>query len=127
MVASKMEFMPGGFVWGAVRAGIKASGNPDVAVAVAPGGAVAAAMYTSNRVVAAPVIVGRRHLLSTGGRVGAVLSAAFFGRRCSSTHCILSFPGISRTTRSTVSAAAHGHGSFAVHSCRCGSTSGAFF
>ena len=66
--------MPGGFVWGAVRAGIKASGNPDVAIAVAPGGgAIGAAMYTSNRVVAAPVIVGRRHLLSTGGRVGAVL------------------------------------------------------
>ena len=65
--------MPRGFVWGAVRAGIKASGNPDVAVAVATLGAVGAAMYTSNRVVAAPVTVGRRHLLSTGGRVGAVL------------------------------------------------------
>src|ERR1035441_8169793 len=65
--------MPRGFVWGAVRAGIKASGNLDVAVAVATAGAVGAAMYTSNRVVAAPVTVGRRHLLSTGGRVGAVL------------------------------------------------------
>ena len=65
--------MPRGFVWGAVRAGIKASGNLDVAVAVATAGAVGAAMYTSNRVGAAPVTVGRRHLLSTGGRVGAVL------------------------------------------------------
>jgi len=65
--------MPGGFLWGAVRAGIKASGNPDLAAAVVPGGAVAAAMYTSNRVVAAPIVVGRRHLLATGGRVGAVL------------------------------------------------------
>ena len=65
--------LPGGFLWGAVRAGIKASGNPDVAAAVAQGGAVGAAMYTSNRVVAAPVTVGRRHLLATGGRVGAVL------------------------------------------------------
>src|ERR1039457_907893 len=65
--------MPRGFVWGAVRAGIKASGNLDVAVAVATAGAVGAAMYTSNRVVAAPVTVGRRHLLSTRGRVGAVL------------------------------------------------------
>jgi len=66
--------LPGGFEWGAARAGIKASGNPDVAVAVATDGcAVGAAMFTSNRVVAAPVTVGRRHLLATGGRVGAVL------------------------------------------------------
>ena len=71
--------MPGGFAWGAANAGIKASGNPDVAVAVATSRdaagicAVGAAAYTSNRVVAAPVTVGQRHLLSTGGRVGAVL------------------------------------------------------
>lgn len=65
--------IPGGFVWGAVRAGIKASGNLDVAVAVPTTGAIGAAMYTSNRVVAAPIVVGRRNLLSTGGRVGAVL------------------------------------------------------
>jgi glutamate N-acetyltransferase / amino-acid N-acetyltransferase len=68
--------MPGGFVWGAVRAGIKASGNLDVAIVVPTAGAVGAAMYTSNRVVAAPVTIGRRHLLSTGGRVGAVLANA---------------------------------------------------
>jgi glutamate N-acetyltransferase/amino-acid N-acetyltransferase len=71
--------LPGGFVWGAANAGIKVSGKPDVAVAVATsrdaGGisAVGAAVYTSNRVVAAPVIVGQRNLLSTAGRVGAVL------------------------------------------------------
>ena len=71
--------LPGGFAWGAVRAGIKASGNLDLAVALATGRdavgacAVGAAMFTSNRVAAAPVTVGRRHLLATGGRVGAVL------------------------------------------------------
>jgi glutamate N-acetyltransferase / amino-acid N-acetyltransferase len=65
--------LPRGFLWGAVRAGIKVSGNLDVAVAVAPGGAAGAAMFTTNQVVAAPVIIGRKHLLSTGGRVGAVL------------------------------------------------------
>src|ERR1700678_1985848 len=65
--------LPQGFAWGAVRAGIKASGNLDLAAAVATNIAVAAATYTTNRVVAAPVTVGRRHLLSTGGRVGAVL------------------------------------------------------
>ncbi len=65
--------LPKGFYWGAVKAGIKASGKPDVAIAVAPRGAAAAAMFTSNQVVAAPVTVGRRHLLATGGRVSVVL------------------------------------------------------
>src|ERR1019366_7720939 len=40
--------LPRGFVWGAVRAGIKASGNPDVAVAVAPGGAVGAVIVNAG-------------------------------------------------------------------------------
>ncbi|HEX9202002.1 MAG TPA: bifunctional ornithine acetyltransferase/N-acetylglutamate synthase, partial [Acidobacteriaceae bacterium] len=80
--------MPQGFQWGAVRAGIKASGNLDLAVAVPSRGAVGAAMYTSNRVVAAPVIVGRRHLLATGGRVGAVLVNA------GNANCATGTPGI---------------------------------
>lgn len=42
-------------------------------MAFCPGGASAAAAFTSNQVVAAPVIVGRKHLASTGGRVTAVL------------------------------------------------------
>jgi len=65
--------LPLGFEWGAVRAGIKASGKLDLAVALAPRGANAAAMFTRNQVVAAPVTVGRRHLAATGGRVSAVL------------------------------------------------------
>jgi glutamate N-acetyltransferase/amino-acid N-acetyltransferase len=73
MVKTQGGGLPLGFEWGAVRAGIKASGNLDVAVAVAPTGANAAAMFTKNQVVAAPVTVGRRHLEATGGRVHAVL------------------------------------------------------
>ncbi len=69
----KLAGLPGGFQWGAAKAGIKISGNLDVAVAVAPGMANAAAMFTRNQVVAAPVTVARRHLSATGGRVGAVL------------------------------------------------------
>jgi len=65
--------LPLGFEWGAVKAGIKASGKLDVAVAVAPKGANAAAMFTRNQVVAAPVTVGCRHLAATGGRVRVVL------------------------------------------------------
>jgi len=72
-VEKEVGALPLGFTWGAVRAGIKASGKLDVAVALAPKAASAAAMFTRNQVVAAPVMVGRRHLADTGGRVAAVL------------------------------------------------------
>jgi glutamate N-acetyltransferase/amino-acid N-acetyltransferase len=93
------ETLPSGFLWGAVRAGIKASGNPDVAIAVAASTATGAAMYTSNRMVAAPIVVGRRHLLSTGGRVGAVLVNA------GNANCATGTPGIDGCVATCVAAA----------------------
>jgi len=66
-------FLPQGFVWSAVKAGIKASGRTDAALAEAPLGASAAAVFTRNRVAAAPVVVGREHLAKSNGRVRAVL------------------------------------------------------
>ncbi len=66
-------YLPSGFLWSATKAGIKASGRSDVALAEAPLGASAAAMFTRNRVVAAPVEVGRTHLRKSKGRVRAVL------------------------------------------------------
>jgi glutamate N-acetyltransferase/amino-acid N-acetyltransferase len=65
--------VPGGFLFSAGTAGIKASGKPDVALVEAPLGASAAAMFTRNLVVAAPVIVGREHLKRSRGRVRAVI------------------------------------------------------
>ena len=65
--------VPRGFVFSAGNAGIKASGKPDLALAEAPQGASAATLFTRNRVVAAPLIVGREHLKKTGGRVRAVI------------------------------------------------------
>src|SRR5258708_5107386 len=92
--------VPGGFVWGAVRAGIKASGNLDLAAAVTTGGvAVGAAMYPSNLVVGAPVTIGRRHLQSTGGRVGAVLVNA------GNANCATGEPGIEGCLSTCVAAA----------------------
>ena len=68
--------LPLGFKWGAVRAGIKASGNVDLACALAVDGTHASAMFTRNLVVAAPLVVGKRHLAATGGRVRAVVANA---------------------------------------------------
>jgi len=64
--------LPSGFRFAAVTAGLKPSGKPDFAIAVADKSASAAAMFTSNRVVAAPIIVGREHLLQSAGRVRAI-------------------------------------------------------
>ncbi len=59
---------PAGFRFGAVRAGIKPSGKPDFACISAAEGTTAAAVFTSNRMVAAPVLIGRDHLRRSGGR-----------------------------------------------------------
>ena len=93
------EALPLGFKWGAVKAGIKASGNLDVAIAIAPAGAQAAVMFTSNQVVAAPITVGRNHMASTGGRVGAVLVNA------GNANCATGQTGIDACTATCVAAA----------------------
>jgi glutamate N-acetyltransferase/amino-acid N-acetyltransferase len=67
------DTLPTGFQWAATKAGIKASGNLDLALAVAPAGANAAVMFTKNQVVAAPVTVGREHIAHSKGHVHAVL------------------------------------------------------
>lgn len=67
------DAVPQGFQFAAVRAGIKPSGKPDLACVVAPAGTTAAAMFTSNLVAAAPVVVGREHLLLAGGSIRAVV------------------------------------------------------
>jgi glutamate N-acetyltransferase/amino-acid N-acetyltransferase len=65
--------LPRGFSFSAIKASIKASGRPDLALASIPSGAAAAALFTKNRVVAAPVIVGRESLAKTNGQVRALI------------------------------------------------------
>jgi glutamate N-acetyltransferase / amino-acid N-acetyltransferase len=66
-------YVPQGFVFAAVKAGIKASGGLDFAMAGAPLGANAAAMFTKNLVCAAPVTIGKQNLKQTRGRMRAVV------------------------------------------------------
>jgi glutamate N-acetyltransferase/amino-acid N-acetyltransferase len=61
---------PRGFRASAVAAGIKPSG-PDLALLVAEAGCAAAAVFTTNRAQAAPVLVSRDHISS--GRARAVV------------------------------------------------------
>lgn len=65
--------LPKGFRFSTAKAGIKASGRDDLAFVEACVGTTAAALFTKNKVVAAPVTVGRASLASTRGRVRAVI------------------------------------------------------
>jgi hypothetical protein len=67
--------MPGGFRAGALPAGIKPSGRPDLGViATTADSAAVAATFTRNQVVAAPIKISQAHLSATevggGGRIG---------------------------------------------------------
>lgn len=64
-----------GFVAAGAAAGVKESGAPDLAL-VATDDALpvaAAAVFTSNKMAAAPVVVSRAHLLASGGQASAVV------------------------------------------------------
>lgn len=64
--------IPSGFRFGAAKAGLKASGRTDFALIVADVPASAAAAFTANRVMAAPLIVDKQHLTATKGKVRVV-------------------------------------------------------
>jgi len=75
---------PQGFTASAVAAGLKKSGALDVAlVASATGPIPAAAVFTTNKVAAAPVIVSRRHI--AGGTARAVVINAGNANACTGT------------------------------------------
>ncbi|MGC2163041.1 MAG: bifunctional glutamate N-acetyltransferase/amino-acid acetyltransferase ArgJ [Silvibacterium sp.] len=67
------DALPHGFRFAAVKAGLKLSGNPDFAVAVADQPASAAVMFTANRVKAAPLTVGAENLARSSGKVRVVV------------------------------------------------------
>ncbi len=65
-----------GFKAAAMHCGIKASGKPDLALLYSDVPAAAAAVFTRNKVVGAPVIVGRKHIR------GGVLRACITNSGC---------------------------------------------
>jgi glutamate N-acetyltransferase / amino-acid N-acetyltransferase len=60
-----------GFRFAGVAAGIKKNGKPDVAILAADGPVPTAAVFTQNRVVAAPVVVAREHV--EAGKLAAIV------------------------------------------------------
>jgi glutamate N-acetyltransferase/amino-acid N-acetyltransferase len=64
---------PAGFRAAGVACGIKKTGAPDLALIVADVPATAAAVFTTNRAQAAPVVVSREHLAHSGGLARAII------------------------------------------------------
>src|SRR6266849_6321383 len=64
---------PLGFRAAAVSAGIKANRGLDLALLVSDAPAHAAAVFTTNLALAAPVVVSREHLARSGGTARAVI------------------------------------------------------
>ncbi|MGC8759817.1 MAG: bifunctional glutamate N-acetyltransferase/amino-acid acetyltransferase ArgJ [Bryobacteraceae bacterium] len=65
--------LPAGYLYSSVYAGIRKVEKHDLALIVSDAPAQAAAVFTTNRVQAAPVVVARRYLEETGGLARAVL------------------------------------------------------
>jgi glutamate N-acetyltransferase/amino-acid N-acetyltransferase len=66
-------YLPQGFSFSAACAGIKASGRLDLGLVEAAPGTTAAAVFTKNRVVAAPVEIGRAALAASHGRARVLI------------------------------------------------------
>lgn len=65
--------LPLGYRFAATYAGIRKTSQEDVGLIVSDEPASAAAVYTTNRVVAAPVKIARQHMRASRGRVSAIL------------------------------------------------------
>jgi glutamate N-acetyltransferase / amino-acid N-acetyltransferase len=72
MADATRYLLPKGFQFGAAKAGLKKSGRTDFALIVADAPSSAAAAFTANRVIAAPLVIDKEHLRATGGRVRVV-------------------------------------------------------
>jgi glutamate N-acetyltransferase/amino-acid N-acetyltransferase len=64
---------PLGFRASGISAGIKANNGLDLALLVSDAPATAAAVFTTNRVLAAPVVVSQEHLSGSGGTSSAIV------------------------------------------------------
>ncbi len=75
---------PRGFRAGAVYAGIKTKETPDVSLLACDVTANAAAVFTTNKVVAAPVVIGRKHIAR--GRLRGVVTNSGNANACTGLH-----------------------------------------
>jgi glutamate N-acetyltransferase / amino-acid N-acetyltransferase len=99
MIPPGPVFLPKGFKFSAAKAGIKASGNPDLALIISEPKTSAAALFTRNLVLAAPVQVGRSSLVKSKGQVQAVIVNS------GNANCATGLPGLRNCRRVCAEAA----------------------
>ena len=68
--------LPRGFRFAATACGLKKTGALDLAIISSDVPASAAAVFTQNLVVAAPVVISKQHLRASKGRMRAVIANA---------------------------------------------------
>lgn len=68
--------LPLGYRYSSTYAGIRKDKRDDLAIIASDAPASAAAVFTTNRVQAAPVRLARKHLEATGGEARAILANA---------------------------------------------------
>ena len=73
---------PRGFRASGIACGIKANGRPDLSLIAANRPVSAAAIFTINQAKAAPVLLSRQHLQSTGGMVQAIVTNSGCANAC---------------------------------------------
>src|SRR5580658_8977457 len=99
MADATRYLLPKGFQFGTTKAGLKKSGRTDFALIVADAPASAAAVFTANRVTAAPLIIDKANLRATGGRVRvAAINAG-------NANCAAGEPGMAAARATCIAAA----------------------
>ncbi len=93
------QSLPKGFKFASTACGLKKSGKPDLALITSDSAAVAAAVFTTNRVKAAPVLVSQEHIKESGGVARAIIANS------GNANCATGAKGIA-TSRATAAAVA---------------------
>ncbi|MFP5378306.1 MAG: bifunctional glutamate N-acetyltransferase/amino-acid acetyltransferase ArgJ [Vicinamibacteria bacterium] len=73
---------PAGFTAAGLACGIKASGRPDLALVASARPVSAAALFTTNKAVAAPVTLSRAHLAGSAGVARAIVTNSGCANAC---------------------------------------------
>lgn len=97
---------PVGFRAAGVSAGIKSNGKPDLALIVSDRPAVAAGVFTLNKAQAAPVLVSKEHLASSGGTARAVIVNSGCANACTGAEGLEVARGMTAETARLVGCAA---------------------
>jgi glutamate N-acetyltransferase / amino-acid N-acetyltransferase len=82
LISSGHTTSANGFVAAATACGLKQSGKPDLALLVSQADCAAAAVFTRNQVVAAPVVVDREILTADRNHIRAVVANAGCANAC---------------------------------------------